>query len=137
MNNVEVAFDALPDGQNASIGHKFLKCHMIFDVKMEDFRQKARYVAGGHIINAPPTITYVSVVSRETVRFALTTSALNGFQLKAADIMNAYITAHITENIWTVLGPEFGADSGNKSIIVRALYGLNNCGDAFRNHLED
>ena len=41
MNNVKVAFDVLHDGQNAPIGHKFVKCHMIFDVKMEDFHQKA------------------------------------------------------------------------------------------------
>ena len=37
MNNVRVAFDFLPDGQNAPIGHQFVKCHMIFDLKMEDF----------------------------------------------------------------------------------------------------
>ena len=57
MNNVIVAFDVLPDGNNAPIGHQFLKCHMIFDVKMEEFCQKSRYVAGGHMQNAPPKIT--------------------------------------------------------------------------------
>ena len=49
MNNVRVAFDVLPDGQNAPIGHQFVKCHMIFDVKMEDFRRNSRYVDGGHM----------------------------------------------------------------------------------------
>ena len=50
--------------------------------------------------------------------------------------MNAYVTSPITENTWTVLGPEFGTDSGKKYIIVRALYGLNSSGAEFRNHLE-
>ena len=49
MNNVRVAFDILPYGQNAPIGHQFLKYHMMFDVKMEDFCRKAQYVAGGHM----------------------------------------------------------------------------------------
>ena len=85
--------------------------------------------------NAPPTITYYSVVSCETVRLAFIIAALNGLQVKSADIINAYITSPITENIWTVLGPEFGADAGKKAVIVRALYGLNSSGYAFRNHL--
>ena len=51
--------------------------------------------------------------------------------------MNAYVTAPITENIWLLLGPEFGADTGNKAVIVGALYGLKSSGREFRNHLED
>ena len=99
MNNRIVYFDVLPDGQNAPIGNQFVKCHIIFVVKMEDFRRKAQYVAGGHMKNAPPTITYARVVSRETVRLAFTIAALNGLQVKAADIMNANITAPTTKII--------------------------------------
>jgi hypothetical protein len=43
---------------------------------MEDFRHKARLVAGGHMTKAPATITYAIVVSRETVRIALLMAAL-------------------------------------------------------------
>jgi hypothetical protein len=39
--------------------------HIIFDVKMEDFRRKTRFVAGGHIADTPHEITYASVVLRE------------------------------------------------------------------------
>ena len=87
--------------------------------------------------NAPPTITYTSVVSLETVRLELTIDPLNGLQVKAVDIMNAYVTAPITENIWTVLGPDFGSDSGKKAVMICALYGLKSSGAAFRNNLED
>ena len=85
--------------------------------------------------NDPNVITYSSVVSRETVRLALMIAALNDLQVKTADVMNAYITAPTKEKIWTIIGPEFGADAGKKAIIVRALYGLKSSGAAFRNHL--
>ena len=62
---------------------------MIFDVKMEDFRHKARYVAGGHTTEAPTVLTYASVVSRETVQIALTLAALNDLDVKVSDIQNA------------------------------------------------
>ena len=41
----------------------------------------------------------------------------------------------IIEKVWTVLGPEFGTDTGKSAIIVRALYGLKSAGAAFRAHL--
>ena len=47
--------------------------------------------------NARPKITYARVISRETVRLALTIAALNGLQVKAADIMNLYVTYPITK----------------------------------------
>ena len=42
---------------------------------MEDFRRKARLVAGGNMTTAPAAIAYASVVTRETVRIALTLAA--------------------------------------------------------------
>ena len=61
---------------------------------------------------APAAVTYASVVTRETVRIALTMAALNGIEVKCGDVMNAYITDPCSEPIWTMLGPEFGADGG-------------------------
>jgi hypothetical protein len=110
---------------------------MIVDVKMEDFRRKARFVAGGHTKDTPHAMTYASVVSRESVRIALTLAALNDVDVKMADIENAYLTAPITEKVWTVFGPEFGDDAVKCALIVRALYGLNSAGAAFRNHFSE
>ena len=45
----------------------------------------------------------------------------NDLEVKAGDIMNAYITAPCEEKVWTVLGEEFGDDAGKAAIIVRAL----------------
>jgi hypothetical protein len=104
---------------------------------MEDFRLNTRFVAGGHTTDTPHSMTYANVVSRESVRIALTLDALNDLDVKMADIENAYLTAPITEKVWTVLGPEFGDDAGKRALIVRALYGLKSAGAAFRHHLDE
>ena len=53
MTNVRVAFDILKDGYRAPIGHKQINCHLNFDVKMEDFRRKARLVDVAHMTETP------------------------------------------------------------------------------------
>ena len=43
MKNVKIAFDIIPDGEHVLNGYKQVSCHMIFDVKIEDFRYKVRF----------------------------------------------------------------------------------------------
>ena len=78
------------------------------------------------------TINYSGVVMRETVCIALTMAVL---QVKAADVLNAYVMASISEKIWTALSPEFGDNAGKSAVIVRALYGLKSAGASFRTYL--
>ena len=137
MRNVKCAFSPCEEGEAVPNGYTFVKCHLVFDVKMEDFRRKARLVAGGHMTETPKCMTYSSVVARDTVRLALLLASLNDLEVKAGDVMNAYVTAPIKEKIWTILGDEHGPDSGKKAIITRALYGLKSLGAAFRAHLAD
>jgi hypothetical protein len=137
MKNVRIAFKILNGEESAPPTYQEIRCHMIFDVKMEDFRRKARFVDGGHTTDTPHAMTYASVVSRESVRIALTLAALNELDVNMADIENAYLTAQITEKVWTVLGQEFGDDAGKRALIVRSLYGLKSAGASFRNHLAE
>ena len=66
---------------------------MIFDLKLgEKFRSKARMVADGHTTKSPSSVTYSSVVSRDSVQIMLMIAELNDLDLKAADIENAYLT---------------------------------------------
>jgi hypothetical protein len=65
------------------------------------------------------------------VRIALLMAALNDLNVKVGDVLNAYITAPITEKVWIVLGLEFGTDAGKSAIIVHDLYGLTSAGAAF------
>ena len=83
MSKVRVAFEVLEDGKDPPPTFQEMRCHLIFDVKMEDFQRKARLVAGGHMTTPPSaTVTYASVVSRESVRIALTLAALNDLEVK-------------------------------------------------------
>ena len=138
MANVRVAFKILTGGEEIPPGHQFMECHLVFDVKLgEGFRRKARLVAGGHMTEEPAVMTYASVVTRETVRIALTIAALNDLEVKTGDVQNAYLTAPCEEKIYTVLGPEFGEDAGKTALIVRALYGLRSAGASFSRHMAD
>jgi hypothetical protein len=135
MRNVKVAFKFLDPEERVPVGYKWIRCHLIFDVKM-DFTRKARYVAGGHMTDPPSTLTYSSVVSRDSVRIAFLLAALNDIDLLTADIGNAYLNAPTREKVYTTAGLEFGAElQGRPVLIVRALYGLKSSGAAWRAHL--
>jgi hypothetical protein len=86
MKNVRIAFKILIGEKSAPPTYQEIRCHMIFDVKMEYFRRKARFVAGGHTTDTPHAMTYAFVASRESVRISLTLSALNDLDVKMADI---------------------------------------------------
>ncbi len=73
-------------------GFQEIKCHIVFDVKM-DFTRKARFVAGGHTTKPPNSLTYSSGVSRESVKIAFLIAALNGLDLMSCNIGNAYLNA--------------------------------------------
>jgi len=109
---------------------------MIFDIKMDGkFTRKARLVADRHKTRPPSSITYSSVVLRDSVRIALTIASLNSLEVSACDIGNAYLNAQCREKLWTVAGPEFGSDKGPIMIIARALYCLKSSGAAWRSTL--
>ena len=97
---------------------------MVFDIKIEDSRHKARLVAEGHMSEASPTVMCDSVVYKETVRIALMIDALNDLEVKLGDILNAFIQAPVTEKEWTTLGLVFGKDFEKTAVIVRVLYAL-------------
>jgi len=77
------------------------------------------------------------VVSRETVRIALTLAALNDLEVKTSDVKNAFLTAPSAGEMYTILGPEFGADQCKTAIIVRALYGLKSAGQSYMRYIAD
>ena len=72
---------------------------MIFDVKL-DFTRKARLVAREDMTDPPETLTYSSVVSRESVRVAILIAALNDLNVVMFDIGNAYLNPKMTEKLY-------------------------------------
>ena len=110
---------------------------MVFSVKMEDFSIKAHLVAGDHMVEAPKSLTFTSVVSIQSVRIALTFAELNDLEMKTSDVQNAYLTALCSEKVYTTVVTEFEENKSKTAIIVRALYGLASSGASLRNHLAD
>ena len=137
MGAVAKAFQILDSDALDPAGYTKIKVHMVFDIK-PDFTRKARLVAGGHLTDPPSSITYASVVSRESVRIAFLLAALNGLDVLAGDIGNAYLNAPVRERIFIVCGAEFGPEfKGRKAKIVKALYGLKSSGAAWRSFLSE
>jgi hypothetical protein len=146
LEKVKVAFEFCEDWTPEQIrqglarkdffGYQEITCHMVFDVKM-DLTHKARSVAGGgHMTETPASLTYSSVVSRDSVRIAFLIAALNDLDIMSFDIGNAYLNAPCQEKIWFVAGPEFGSRQGQVIKIMRALYGLKSNGASWRNTLQ-
>jgi hypothetical protein len=135
MKHVRPAFRILEDDEIIPVGSQWIPCHMVFDIKV-DFTRKAQFVAGGHRAEAPKSITYLSVVSRDRIRIAFLLAALNEVDILAADIGNAYLNADTREKVHTTLGAKFGQNMiGKTAVICKALYGLKSSGAAWRTHL--
>ena len=107
MKNVRPAFEFWEKlKEYLPIGYQEIKCRMIFDINIcEVFCSKVRLVGSGHKTDTTYLITYSSVVSRYSVRIALTIVALNELDILVCYIQNAFITIKCRELFWTVAGP--------------------------------
>ena len=106
MKNVGIAFKFCENGK-IPVAHTEIKCCMVFDIK-GTLQLKAQFVAGSHLTNPPKDSVFSSVVLRDSVRLAFTLAALNGLQVLAGDVQNAYLNAPTKEKCWFCAGLEFG-----------------------------
>ena len=120
-----------------SNGWQYAPLHMIFDIKQQDMRYKARLVAGGNVVDSSEYIKTSTTVHDVSVRLLMLIAARNNLGLMAGDIGNAFPTAPNMEKVWTVAGPEFGDQVGSIVEITRALYGLSTASRAFHEFLAD
>ena len=96
-----------------------------------DFTHKAQFVAGGHMTEAPSSMTYSCVVLRDSIQLAFLIAALNNIDIMSVDLENAFIQAPCHEKIWFEGGLECDEDYGKVCVIVHSLYGLKSAGTAF------
>jgi hypothetical protein len=108
-------------------GYKMICTHLVYDCK-HDGRHKAWVVADGRLTDIPLESMYSGVVSLRGLGIITFLSELNGLDLWATDIGNAYLEAFTMERNYIVAGPEFGQLEGHYLIIVKALYGLRTSG---------
>jgi hypothetical protein len=81
-------------------------------------------VADSHLTDIPLESVYSGVISLRGLQIITFLSELNGYDLWATDISNAYLEAFTMEQNYIIAGPEFGRLEGHYLIIVKALYGL-------------
>ena len=79
MKNVRIAFEIYEvNVEDLNPVYQEVSCNIIFDVNMgENFRHKSLTVAVGNNNTTPSTLNYLSVLSWDSVRIALTIYALN------------------------------------------------------------
>ena len=82
-------------------------------------------------------MTYLSVVSRDSVQIARAIAALNDLDVLACDIHNAYLTADCRERVGVVFGAKFGFEAEKNMLAEKVLYGLKSSGAAFRDLLAE
>jgi hypothetical protein len=104
--------EQLRQARTAYVGFQEIRCHMIFDVKMDLTRKLGLRCRRTFDRDAGKYHLTRSVVSRDSVRLAFLIAALNDLEIIACDVGNAYRNAPCREKVWFVAGPEFGSRQG-------------------------
>ena len=127
-------FRILTRGQRAPYNYQFAPLHMVFDIKA-DGTHKARFVAGGHIVDSSGYAAYASVVKTSNFRILMTLAEREQLQMITGDIGGAYLNADAKEYVYSRAGDEFKSDKGKVVLIEKALYGLKTSAAAWWEHL--
>ena len=84
----------------------------------------------------PMGSTFAGVVSRESIWIAFTYIVLNGLDILAANIRNAYLQAPSSQRDYIICGPKFGIENVEHVVLIhRALNGGKSAEKDFCNHL--
>jgi len=79
--------------------YQFAPLQMIFDIKQEDLRHKARLVAGGHEVESSMWESYSTVVQQRSIRILETIAINEGLSFVTGDISNAFVQAETKKYI--------------------------------------
>jgi len=113
VKTVLPALNILERDEKVPPGYHCIELMTIFDVKM-DLTRKARIFARGDKIDTPPSVTYASVVTRESIRIGFMLAYLNDLNMLSADVTGAYLNAPCTEKVYTILGDELSDYAGRR-----------------------
>ena len=69
-------------------GWQYATMHMVFDLKQQDLRHKARLVVGGNVVDSAEYTTFSSTIKYVPVIIILFIAVKNVFLLMAGDIVN-------------------------------------------------
>ena len=95
------------------------------------------YVADGCKTDTPLESVYSGVVTLRGIRMVIFLKGLNGLELWATYIGNAYLKVKTKEKAYIIAGKEFGELEGHTLIIHKLLYGLRSSGLRWHEILAD
>eukprot|EP00957_Ditylum_brightwellii_P053197 4033677-Ditylum_brightwellii.AAC.1 len=88
-------------------------------------RQKARLVAGGHLVDILDNEVYLPNFKGISVKLLHVISQSAGLDVLCGDICNTNVNAYTTEKVYAVAGPEFGPKLEGKMVVIcKTLYEL-------------
>ncbi|MGH7955291.1 MAG: hypothetical protein ACREOZ_04955 [Gloeomargaritales cyanobacterium] len=90
-------FEYKPPSFKPEKGYQYAPMRLIFTIKKEDLRFKARLVIGGHVVDASMHNSYASTVNPLSIRLLLTIAKANNLDIVTADIGNAFVHADSKE----------------------------------------
>ena len=106
MTNNRCAFEHYEGNTSEIVAYKEITSHLIFDVKLSDnFRREARFVADGHLVETPASITYSTVVLIDSFRILILAAALNDLDVMVTDVQNAFLSTDSIEKHWIRAAP--------------------------------
>ena len=91
---------------------------MIFDVKKEDQRRKARHVVGVHVVDASYLESYSSAVQSMSARMILTIVESCDLKVMGGDVWSAFPRAPSLEKVCAFTLEEFGEQKGCVAEII-------------------
>ena len=125
MTSNRVDFEQYKGNTSNLVAYEEVNGPFIFDLKLsENFRRKSRFVADGHLVQTPESITYSTFVLRDSIIILLLSAALNNLKIMGADVQHAILSADNIENHWIRAVPKFESEQVKVFIVIRALYGL-------------
>ena len=100
-------YEDLDLNEKFSKEYKNTKLYFIFDVKY-DSRYKARLIADEHLTGISLSSIYSSIVFLKGIWLVLFLAKPNKLDSQSTDICNAYLQAMRKENLYIIIGREFG-----------------------------
>ena len=99
---------------------QYAPMHMVFTIKQEDLRHKAKLVINGNVVDASNVNKYSPTVKITSVRLVFLMAVYKKLSIMTSGIMNAFPTAPCREKIWSRTSPEFGKREATLVTLNRA-----------------
>ena len=94
--------------------------------------------ADGSITDDPGPDIYAGVISVRVVILLIFFARLNGMDVCATDVIQAFLYGDCLKKVYTRAGPEFGLELNEKYLLTKkALYGLRSLAASCRIHLSN